>query len=254
MNLLDQIFELDRELDNVISGEDNSTAIADLTALSDTFLPYFVKLKSSIYGRHLFENLPGNYSINSQTDEELVVARGAIKKLDKFIDIWKTLDKKHTIMQKDICSDIQTIVETLSNALGSRDSIQYRSWVNQIKNQVYVSEADLDSQNNYHELKQNAHHYNQSFSILDDRISSGVSSIAGIEELVSLRDKLVVCRDKMEFDQPEDVALLFQHLRKNSSGGKAPLNMMTPIVIEWLQEHGQYDFFYIGDSRLRNHR
>ena len=252
MLLLNQITELDQELDKVLQGEGNALAIESLELVYTNLVPSFDSLEGALSRRRIYKKLPGDYAIVSQSDEEVELAQSALSTVQSFKMIWDELEQKYTISQNDICSNTSTILMSLSKILNARNSGQYSSWITQISDEVSVSDSDLEQQENSPNLIDNAIEYRKVYRIFRNQINTVSPSEESIGSLQIVRKKLVELKDKMEFNQPEDVIKLFKHLRQVGNNGRAPLSMLTAEVLQWMSEQDQENYFYIGDKRISN--
>jgi SOS-response transcriptional repressor LexA len=254
MELLNQIILLDQELDKVLLGEGNTQAIKGLESIYNKIIPCFHDLEAASQCRKLYQNLPGDYSIKEQSEEELESARISLMAIQSFIMTWDELDEKHTISQGDYCSNVHDSIKGLSKLLRVKNSNQYKEWVKQLMDEVYVSDLDLEQQENSPNLKDNASEYSKYYQIFTNQTDADPITEVTIKNLISLSEKLIEIKEKMEFNQPEDVAKLFKYLKQNGNNCRAPIDMLTLEVLDWMADKGQESYFYVGDTRISNRR
>jgi hypothetical protein len=252
MKLLNQVVELNEELDKVLGGEGNSLAIKELAAIHGDIAPQFEVLEAAFNCRKLYKDLPDEYSITGQSEEEVTFSQSALLLVQEFIETWNGLEQKHKISQDDICSNVRDSIKRISKAIKVKNATQYQKWINQISAEVEVSETDLEQQENSPNLKENALRYRELRQRFSSDINTPLPTEITIKSLISLSKQLLDIKEKMEFNQPEDVVKLFKHLKQTGNSGRAPIAMLTPQVLEWMADKGQEDCFYIGDIRIGN--
>jgi hypothetical protein len=135
-----------------------------------------------------------------------------------------------------------------------KNSNQYKEWVKQLMDEVYVSDLDLEQQENSPNLKDNASEYSKYYQIFTNQTDADPITEVTIKNLISLSEKLIEIKEKMEFNQPEDVAKLFKYLKQNGNNCRAPIDMLTLEVLDWMADKGQESYFYVGDTRISNRR
>lgn len=254
MKILSQIVEVDQELTKVLSGESNILAIKSLDIVFEKTIPTCDALEVSAKERLACNKLTGGFAIAGLTSEELVLSQSALSAVEVFVSRWEELEEKHSISQEDTCSNTKDAIARFIKALDDRTKSGYKGWQDQILNEVHISDADLELQKNSPDLRENAKNYQRLHEVFVQKVESNPLTEETIDDLEDRRLKLIELKDKMEFDLPEDVIKLFQHLRGIGSQGRAPVRMLTKEVLEWMEEHEQTNYFYIGDARIGGYR
>jgi hypothetical protein len=251
MKLVNQIIELESQLDQVVSGEDNALAISNLDRVNEKIDPSLSQLKESIDYRNIFSHLPDLFAITDLNNEEVSLSLASLEYIDDFLNAWESIEQKHSIIQNDICSSLRDSISLLSNSLNRRNTEQHRAWIAQMKSDVEVLTSQLEQQENTPNLRANAQLYRNSLSKFLSATESGAITEESIDRIMALRDKVLQYKEAMVFDQPEDVTKLFKYLKQPGNGCKAPLSMLTKEVLDWVDDNSQQDYFFIIDSRIR---
>ncbi|MDA7686503.1 hypothetical protein N8793_00335 [Pseudomonadales bacterium] len=254
MEIINQIDQLKVELHKVIQGEDNTVAINNLDSIYSDIAPSFESLADACGRRELFSQLPDEFSIERLSEDELASSHFSVNAIGSFMDLWGELDKKHEINQHNICSDTRDSLYKLSSELEANNTKQYKAWLDQMLSQVQVSEPDLEEQERSPNLKENALEYRSVYQDFLSQAQLVIPTETTIERLKSLSQQLIKHIELMEFDQPEDVVKLFKHLKQVGSNGAAPISMLTPQVIAWMEDKGEEANFYIGHKRMDRRR
>ena len=252
MSILSQISDLDKELTKVLQGEGNKLAIDSLSRVFDKVMPTCDELEISARERKACNKLTGEYVLTGLNSEELVRAQSALSEVNAFIFKWNELEEKYSISQEDICGNTKDGIAEFIEALNARTKSRYQGWQDQILDEVRVSEADLELQENSPNLRENAKDYRNLHEEFVQKVESGLLTENTIDNLEVRRLKLIELKDKMDFNQPEDVIKLFQYLRTTGNNRQAPVHMLTKEVLEWMEEHEETGYFYIGDTRIGN--
>jgi hypothetical protein len=254
MKILREIEEVDLELSKVLSGESNILAINNLDSLFDKIIPTCDQLERSVEERLACNNLTQGFAISELTIEELELARSALSRVDDFLSRWYELEEKHGINQEDIRSHTKDGMSRFIKALSDRTVSEYKRWKTQLLNEVHVSDADLEFQENAPDSQENAKNYKRLRELFVQKIDSEILTTDTIESLTNSHIELLKLKDNMVFDYPEDVIKLFNQLNSIGSQGQAPIRMLTKEVLEWMEAHEQTSHFYVIDVRIGSYR
>lgn len=252
MEILNQVENLDRELEKVILGEGNTHAVNGLENLHQKIESPINDFKLAINFRKLLCDLPRGYEIKSFNEEEVEFLQQTLRVANLFLEKWDELDQKYQISQDNICSDVRDLFGSFNKELNIRSWGAYNAWLNQLKDEVCLSESDLENQENTPNLKDNAFEFRRLYSRFCTQVDLPIPTGETISNLISIREKLIEIKGKMEFDQPDDVVKLFKYLKRIGNNGRAPLSMLTPEVRQWMADKSEESYFYISDKRISN--
>jgi len=252
MEILKQFGNLDSELEKVVLGESNTNAVKGLERIHQKIDGPINDFKLAINFRKLLNGLPAGYEIKSFDEEEVEFLQKTSYLADAFLEKWDKLDQKYKINQDDVCSDIRDLFGSFNKELNIRSWGAYNAWLNQLKDEVYLSESDLEGQENNPNLRENAIAYKKLHLRFSTQIDATIPEQKIINNLIGISNELIEIKERMEFDQPEDVVKLFEHLKRIGNNGRAPLSMLTPEVRQWMVDKSEESYFYISDKRISN--
>lgn len=249
--IIDQINELEVEFNKVTQGQSNAVAISNLDSVYQDMLPVLKELEVKKARREVCRNLPSEFALLRLDEEDLEHSKKALAAIAAFSTAWEELENKYEISQQDVSRNTCDAIANLNASLDSTITSAYQAWISQVRDDVSVSDSDLDKQDTVPNLKKNAAKYRSLIQKMQEAFGLSNPTTATIVEIRDLREQLLATRDNMEFHQPDDVIKLFKHLKQIGNNGRAPLSLLTDDVLKWMKTEGQESYFYVGDSRVR---
>ena len=121
----------------------------------------------------------------------------------------------------------------------------WEAWIRQLKSTVVIETVLLETQRHIPGLEDTYTSYNndmKTFILITKSIPDDKSVI---NQVISLSQRMANSIGRMQFNLPENVSLFFKYLNNPLHLGKAPISMLTPEVISWLQERNIIDQFIV---------
>lgn len=245
MSLLkQQINTLKEEFLHSKSSGDSKKIIDDCEDLYKRFKPISESLDFLISSIDVLKSLPHDAPESVLLSSELIDnCKSNIKILNKLILEWGS--KKTNMLQTNLVDDTYKSLDALEKELSIKVNSCWRSWIEKLEGSFRVEEFLLDSQRGIPGLSDIYNKYIGLRKIFRAESKKLPENIWSIQNLESVSLEMQDLSNQMQQDLPADIVDFFKHINNINNKSHAPLSLLTPNVLTWLQENDQLGQFTI---------
>ena len=157
----------------------------------------------------------------------------------------KWIEDDYKATQDDSFDNTIQSIKSLTKIIARTNKTLWESWHDNLFNSFNVTEAELSSIekiDKYNEI------YNEFVRERDSFISKRSSlptDVYQIQDLQELSNRLKALMQDINFNIPQEVKDFFASINDAVKGKKAPLSLLTPEVLKWIQDNNEISNFSI---------
>lgn len=249
--LMQQIDEVNLQLDLLVDGDENRIAIDAYENLFKKFVPVIKKLEDNCAKRTLIKGIPpDDLELHEQFFDLLkgnlditIVALNALNILEE-----KWTKDDHKVIQDDSFDNSIQSINTLTKALADTNKLIWDAWCSQLLDSFNITDAELSSIEHIDKYNVIFTTFKNGRTSFKEKTLNLPTKAYQIDELQSLANQLQLLIKDIDFDIPEEVKVFFDHINNPICGNKAPLKLLTPEVLKWIESNNESAHFSIGRS------
>jgi hypothetical protein len=250
--LMQQIEEVNLELELIVDGDENRVAIDAYENFFEKFVPIIRKLDDSCTKRTVLKAIPKDpleqqgQSIDNLKGD-LVATIGALNILE---EKWKKDDYKVT--QDDSFDNSIQSIKGLTKTIMDTNKIVWKTWCDHLLDGFNITDAELSSIEKIDKYKDTYNEFVKERASFKSKASDLPTVVNQIEDLQGLSNRLQMLIKDIDFNIPAEVKIFFDYINNAINGNKAPLKLLTPEVLKWIETNNEMTSFSIIRSS-RNH-
>ena len=242
-----QVNDWQQQLDINAQGENTRYQINQVDSIREPLHKSGDSLKRRLAeAKALREGISDQSDVQLRWSEETEEQRQlALACLQVFRARWDALgpDSRQQDAFGDVCSSLEALVTRIDSEV--REC--WMSWKQQQQLAWALEETVLEDVRAIPGQESLADNYMAARSRFSE-LSRQIPGLAEtVRQLTRLTDQMVETRGQMNFDVPDEVRAFLDALNH----GKAPLNLVTPAVLEWLSQRALLESFQIERTRTR---
>ncbi|GAA5213742.1 protein DpdI [Corallincola platygyrae] len=243
--LKSQLAELTNEMALSKQATESKQIIDEYQTIHKKLQPVATSLHAVVEASEVLKNVPssmtGETTKDNSAKENLTTA---IYCLQEFASCWE--EQGHLARQSDEFASVEAALTKCCNSEKEHTDQIWREFLAALDKRSVVEQHFLDQQKTLG-FMQVYNDYCDARREFDDLRTAGPNRVDTVQKLQSLCNKMQQLKNGMEFKMPPEVQALFDQL--NSVSGKASLRLLTPDVIDWLDEHNMLDTFVVQRHR-----
>jgi hypothetical protein len=128
------------------------------------------------------------------------------------------------------------------------NKLVWQTWSNQLFDSFNITDAELSSIEHIDKYKVIYTAFKNGRNSFKEKTLNLPTEVSQIDELQVLANQLQLLIKDIDFDIPEEVKVFFDHINNPICGNKAPLKLLTPEVLKWIESNNESAHFSIGRS------
>jgi hypothetical protein len=246
--LMKQIEEAHTQLQLLNDGDENNNAIKAYEIFINKFVPVIGKLEDACNKRSLLKAIPidmlqEHMQTSDNMKDGVTSTSGLLKILE---DKWNIIDYK--ITQDDSLDNCVQSIKTLTKLITDTNKLVWQTWSNQLFDSFNITDAELSSIEHIDKYKVIYTTFKNGRTSFKEKTLNLPTEVSQIDELQVLANQLQLLIKDIDFDIPEEVKVFFDHIYNPICGNKAPLTLLTPEVLQWIESNNESANFSVGRS------
>ncbi|MBO2643880.1 protein DpdI [Shewanella algae] len=243
--LKSQLDSLKSEMALAKKSADAKYIISEYQRIYKKLSPSTTLLREVVERSSTLSNLPAGtsepFQLNSEDRSQVANAEHS---LTQFTQIW--LENEREASQSDELVITEASVRKCSDYLQLRLNACWNSFIETLISKSAVEQHFLEQQKHlgFHQVYNDYINASNQFDQLRQQYPI---SITMLNKLKALSEQMAALKNNMEFEVPEKVKEFFNQL--NGPANRVALRLITPDIIDWLDEHGMLDSFSVHRFR-----
>ena len=243
--LMQQMEDVTLELELIVAGDENRVAIEAYVIFFEKFVPIIGRLDESCGKRNVLKGIPKAFleqqlqPIN-EFNEELSSALATLSILEE-----KWIEEDFKVTQDDSFDNTIQAMKSLTKMIMDINKIVWNSWGNYLLASFKRTDAELSSIEKIDKYKNKYNDFIRERALFTSKIATLPIEIDQIKDLQELSNRLQGLMQDVDFNIPDDVKIFFDYIDDVVKGKKAPLSLLTPEVLKWIQDNNEMNSFAI---------
>jgi len=246
--LAQQIQNVDTQLDILVAGDENRVAIKEYEKFFEQFFPIVGKLDDSCKKRKVLKNIPSEY-LDQQT--ELIQSfknNLATTKSVLHILLEKWLEDDYTVTQDDSFDNTIQAMKSLTKVIVVTNKEVWNTWTDYLLDSFNRTDAELNNIEKIDKYRDTYNAFVKERTSFKSKIANLPTEIDQIKEIQELSNRLQILMKDVNVNLSEEVKRFLDCIDDVVKGKKAPLSLLTPEVLKWIQDENEMSSFAITRS------
>ena len=242
---MQQIEDVTLELELIVAGDENRVAIEAYAIFFEKFVPIIGKLDESCRKRNVLKDIPKEFleqqlqSIN-EFNEDLSSTLATLSILEE-----KWIEEDYKVTQDDSFDNTIQSIKGLTKSIVEVNKTVWQTWCGHLLDSFNVTDAELNSIEKIDKYIDTYNEFVRQRTSFKSKVLNLPTEACQIKELQDISDRLLILMQGIDFNIPEEVKIFFDYINDAIKGKKAPLSLLTPEVLKWIQDNNEINSFSI---------
>lgn len=243
--LVEQIEQINKQFELIVDGDKNRIAIDAYEHFSNTFFPVIGKFEDSCAKRTVLKNIPKEIVEQqllpvNEFNKVLFSTIGALNSLEE-----KWIEDDYKVTQDDSFDNTVQAMKSLTKMIVVANKEVWNTWTDYLLGSFNRTDAELKNIEKIDKYKNIYNVFIRERSLFTSKIVSLPTQVDEIKELQELSSRLQILMEDVNGNLPEEVTIFLNCIDDVVKGKKAPLSLLTPEVLKWMQDNNEMSSFAI---------
>jgi len=246
--LAQQIQNVDTQLDILVAGDENRVAIKEYEKFFEQFFPVVWKLDDSCKKRKVLKSIPKEYldlqaELVNNFKNDLSATKSVLRILE---EKWQEDDYKVT--QDDSFDNTIQAMKSLTKMIVLANKEVWNTWTDYLLDSFNRTDAELNNIEKIDKYRDTYSAFVKERTSFKSKVSNLPAEIDQIKEVQELSNRLQILMKDVDGNLSEEVKKFLDCIDDVIKGKKAPLSLLTPEVLKWIQDENEMSSFAITRS------